>query len=393
MKVWDPHTKKQTRRSTKCTTIRDARKVVESWRREELERVVDPEAAEVREAKREREDRTFWPACEEWLDSKEGAVSAKYYETLTQRARKFWRPYFGSKTLESIDPPLIRKYLKRRKTGTVDRSTKEPRPTSDVTVNEDLKALRLFFKFCVRERWMTWNPALDVDRYKGVPNRKGRYLEADEVEALLRACREASKKTVSAKRNTGGKAGGKTTIDEREFEQTFAPPAYLHPLVVTAMFSGFRRRTLLSLEWEHIDLKRRRWSVPSEIVKTKEDLRVPALPEVVEELTRYRAELAGRDDATTRLRPDAAIFGLEADSDIKRAFRTAVTRSGVDVTFHDLRRHFTNELRHRGVPEAVAHELTGHKSAEVVRQSYQQVGYDEMKNALYPGGNRPASER
>ncbi len=372
-----------TRRSTKATNLRDAKTVVESWRSQETKRTTDPVAAEKEETERRATARTFWQACKEWLATKDGVVSDKYFEVLEQRADAFWKAKLGSKSLGSIDAGVLRAYLKKRKTGTLDPTNKEPRPVSVTTVNDDLKALRLFFKFCIRSGWLMKNPATEVDPLRGTPKRKGRYLTPEEEARLLRACSVSDPQTVKAKRNTGGRAGGSSTTKKKSFKQRAHVPPYLAPLVRVGLYTGFRRRTLLSLEWRHIDLKERRWRVPAEIVKTSEDLDIPALDEAVEALVEHREKLGKDDDATKRLRPKSLIFGLDPDSDIKRSFRSAVKRAKLDgLSFHDLRRSFTNMLRRRGVPIDVAMALSGHRNLEVLMQSYRDVGFDEARKAL-----------
>jgi integrase len=226
------------------------------------------------------------------------------------------------------------------------------------------------------------SPVLGVERYQGEIRRRVHFLSSAEEEALIRACSEPCEIEMQAKRNLGGRRGGKVSKRKRQFKVTYTPPRYLRPLIVAAIRSGLRRRTLLSVRWRDVDLETGVWDIPGEFLKTATPYRQPMAPSVVEELKSWRAHLL-KKEGTARVLPAEPIFGFAPSSSFKKAFQTAVARAGLEeLTFHGLRACFLNRLRERGVPIDAAVELTGHRSLDVVLRHYRAVPQDELKAAL-----------
>jgi integrase len=69
------------------------------------------------------------------------------------------------------------------------------------------------------------------------------------------------------------------------------PAQWWRSLLAVALNTGMRRRTLLSLEWAHVDFERRRAVLPAEIMKSRRPLIVPL------NVTAFQHLLAIRDDA------------------------------------------------------------------------------------------------
>jgi integrase len=152
--------------------------------------------------------------------------------------------------------------------------------------------------------------------------------------------------------------------------------------VATALRTGLRRRTLLSLRWQDADLKGGTWNIPGEAMKTARPYTQPIAPSVVAELTAYRRRLLEKKGATA-VKPGAPIFQLGAGATFKRAFKSAVERAGLKgLTFHGLRAAFLNRLRDRGIPIDVAAELTGHASLQVLMKHYREVPAAETRKAV-----------
>ena len=368
-----PNSKRQKWINLGVTTRKTAFEVVEKLRRDDALGLT---------ATDERKSVSFREAFEAWLCEKEGRVSESYYSTLKYRCEGYWLPFFGSMLVLEITRDTVNEYLNQRKSGALDLHSKKPKrkvkKKSAATMNTDLVALKAFFAYCRERGWTDFSPAEGIRKFSGEMKRRVRALTPEQEQALIEACRVGPKLAVSAKRN------GKNT----HFEQTSPPPSNLAPIVVVALNCGFRKRTLLSVEWRHVDLKNALWRIPAELMKTKEDYHAPVPQIVVSELRAYRRRLADEYEKkalspTQRLGPKATIFGLAEDSSVKKSFKTAAKRAGIQgITLHDCRRIYLNKLRERGVPLETTMALTAHRSIAVVMKYYREVPPSELAKAV-----------
>jgi integrase len=265
---------------------------------------------------------------------------------------------------------------------------------STASINSELALLHGLFNYCLEREWIDRSAVRGIKRYSGVMQRRVKSLTPEQEQALIAACRSGPKITVCAKRNAGGRRGGRTTKEAVTFEQEMPPPRYLAPLVVTALYGGFRKGTMVALRWKHIDFKSRRWRIPGELVKTSRDYEVPVADLVLEELKSYRDRLRQEClskalPATERLGPEARIFGLDDDALINKSFKSAAKRAGMpELRVHDCRRIYLNKLRQLGVSLETAMALTGHRSVATVLKHYREVPEADLEAAVNAVGAR-----
>lgn len=357
--TYDPESREQRWESTRCSSLPEAKRWIKARQREEIEG-----------PRRDPSSIPFPKALRRWLDSKLGTVNDRHWLNLSCRASKYWSKFFGKADLAEITRDQVREYLRRRREGTIPGSPS--RAMSVATVNNDLRAMRTFFKFCVDEGWIEKSPADNVKQISGAMKRRQRTLSPEEWSRLLEACREEYVVVGSGRRNAGGTVGGQTT-HETTWEQRYRPPTYLHPIVTIALYCGFRRRTILSLDWSHVDLRSRMWRIPGELVKTQRDIQAPIPSSVVSSLLDYCPEPPS----------NGPIFGLSPTSSITKSFQAACERAGLrGFTFHGCRGAFLNRLRSLQIDLDVAMSLTGHMDVETVMRHYRQVSVEEQKVAL-----------
>ncbi|MEM7260728.1 MAG: tyrosine-type recombinase/integrase [Planctomycetota bacterium] len=371
-RVYDDTTRKANWRSTGVRSLEAARAVIRQWEHDE---VLGPERAA--EERALRVGVAFHDAYEAWIASKQATTSPKNVATLRGHG-KFWLAAFGDMPLAEIDRAVFERYRTKRRAGTLipealiasDRKPRKPRAVSITTMNNDRRRLSNFFEYCIDEEWVSRNPIARTKPISGEPTRHGVALSEDEERRLVACCRSGVSKQVHR--------------NGRAHSQSWPSPDYLAPLVVVALRTGLRRRTLQSLRWKDVDLEAGMLTVPGEFVKTGHDLRRPLSRDVGEGLSAYRASLAGGENATRRLASGARIFGLDPESDSAyRPFKNAARRAGLpDLTFHDLRRVFLNALRSAGVDLDVATFLTGHADLRTVEKHYRLVGDDEARAAI-----------
>lgn len=202
----------------------------------------------------------------------------------------------------------------------------------------------LLFQICDfgrRKGWCRSNPCEDVERPEVEAERDIRFLDAEELEALLRAV------------DVGAEPFGATD----------------RVLFLTAAMTGLRQGELLALRWRDIDWKASRvrvrrnyvrghWGTP----KSKRGTRsVPLIDRVAGELDRHFKASAYQDD-------DALVFCHPQTGDVLdhsglvRRFKAALKAAGVrPVRFHDLRHTFGTRMATR-VPMRTLQEWMGHRS-------------------------------
>ncbi len=180
------------------------------------------------------------------------------------------------------------------------------------TVNRALAVLKHFFFCCIKWKYVEDNPVCSVKMYK-VDNARQRFLELNEIEALLSAC-----------------------------DNCDAKAKYLKSIVLIALNTGMRRGEIMTLKWENIDIPRK--IIYTGITKNGE-----------KQTKQMNEELVGVFKSLTPLRAqgdkyffNTYIFTNKEGKqiiDIKKSFKSALKRAGLTgVTFHTLRHTFASHL-------------------------------------------------
>ena len=203
---------------------------------------------------------------------------------------------------------------------------------SPATGNRYLATLKHMFTKAVEWEMVEEEAAKRVQRVKHLEenNRRLRYLSERESQNLIDACNPCL------------------------YPKHLKPPNYLMPIVVCALNTGMRKEEILSLEWErNIDLVH--GFILLENTKNGERREIPinqTLRDTLQNLIR-------------RLGSPYVFINEEGKrlKEIKRAFHTALRRSGIkSFTFHDLRHTFASQLVMKGADLTTVKELLGHKT-------------------------------
>ena len=239
--------------------------------------------------------------------------------------------YFGDKLLRDITPAMVEAY---RRVRLAEPSGRTPHTlTAPATVNREIACFKTVFNKAIANGKAEANPAAKVKMLKE-NNERDRILSPDEYVRLLAAC-----------------------------------PAHVRPVVKVAYLTGMRQGEILSLTWGQIDLKEGMISLRAADTKTREGRVVPLAPELVEMLR-----------AMPRGLPQAPVFTYQGRgvSEIRRAFRRAVKKSGIeDFTFHDLRHTAINNWRQAGHDYFRIMAVSGHKTMSVFKR-YNTVTLEEV---------------
>ncbi len=239
-------------------------------------------------------------------------------------------PHFGARAIDRIGRSEVKGYIAAKA-----REGKSPK----TTLNQ-LGLLHSIFDYAEREGWASSNPCRLVDKPRpGDGDAEVRYLEAAELEALLRATPD-------------------TPVGLTD-----------HALYLTAAMTGLRQGELIALRWMDVDWTAARVRVRRSYVrgefgspKSKRASRaVPLADRVAGELERHyqRSAFQGDDDLVFA---HPVVGGPLERSRLLKRYKATLKRAGVrEVRFHDLRHTFGTRMAAAGVPMRTLQEWMGHR--------------------------------
>jgi integrase len=219
------------------------------------------------------------------------------------------KTYFGANTvLADITSARISGWKEHRLAAVCQRTK---RPYSAAAVNRPLAALRHLLRLA-HDEWELLDGVPRI-RMEKEPQGRIRWLEPNEEQRLLEACRASRTK-------------------------------HLANLVTVAMESGLRKGELLGLTWDRVDLSR--GVLRLEITKSGKRREVPMRQAVYDVLASLPAPREGR---------------VWRSGNIRTAFENAVAEAKLDdLHFHDLRHHFASWFVMRGGSLSALKEILGH---------------------------------
>jgi integrase len=216
--------------------------------------------------------------------------------------------FFGGLLLYQINTPLVAEYQDERLDG-----------VAEATVYQELSLLRRMFNVARRRwKWLKENPVSDGDLSFSIGNKNAR-------DRWL------------------------TVEDEQRLLLNATNPAWLKPLLITALHTGMRRGELLALTWKDIDFRQR--LVRVEKSKNGEKRSIPMSKTVHDTLKAMKVRnISGQ------------VFEISIRS-LREAYSKALEKAEIrDFHFHDLRHTFATRLVQNGVDLYRVKELLGHKT-------------------------------
>lgn len=253
---------------------------------------------------------------------------------------KWWRDQLGEYRLFDITNSKIAA-CKRELMNTHVKKNNVERTNllSDATVNRYLAALSHVFTYAINEwSWCESNPVFKVSRLPE-PRGRTRFLSDDEVIdgvlikgekiRLLEVCRESHN-------------------------------PYLYIIVMLAISTGMRSDEIMSLQWQHVDLKQGQIT----LFKTKNgEIRVVPLTGPAFKLVKGMTQGIGK----TLLFPSKR--NPEKPTSIRNQFAKALTDADIeDFKFHDLRHTAASYLAMNGASLHEIAEILGHKTLAMVQR-------------------------
>ena len=307
---------------------------------------------------RKKGHQLFGAAVDEWLaDLRLARRAAKTLVDYNCQAG-FWKQAFGKKAVSEIGTDDVREFFRRRESGELGAK----RPGARL-LNLNRTILRAFFRWAADEdrQYCQGDPTRFLKQPWQEEEKEPRVLDADEVAALLRACREPyTVKTVRRR------------IRPYVAEQEHLPPPHLYPLVAAGLLTMLRYSNLAQLTWGQVDLDELKITIPPGQTKRRREIEVPIstkLETILRELGPGCSE--------------GAVFG-QALGSIRKSFQAAVRRARIKgrVTFHTLRKTASNHLQ-RGqlVPDETTQKFGSWQDLSVMKRHYRAVDDDELREA------------
>lgn len=238
-------------------------------------------------------------------------------------------PYFGGKALDAIMPEDVEAFMVA--SGASGSSVK--------TTGNAVSLLHGIFEHAIRRGWLHANPVKRVEKPKADASSEIRFLETEEVEALLR----------------------------HELDDDLG--RVLRVMYLTAATTGMRQGELVALRWMDVDwlarkVRVRRSYVRGEMTTPKSrrgSRAVPLATRTAAELERLsRDSVWAGDEDLVFAHPHTG--GPIDRSRLLKRYKATLKRAGVrEVRFHDLRHTFGTHMAAQGMEMRALQELMGHR--------------------------------
>ncbi len=252
----------------------------------------------------------------------------------------WWRERIGYYLLAEITPALIVECRDELLSGLTPTGTQR----SNATVVRYMAALSHAFTIAVNEwEWISDNP---LNKVKKPTEARGRvrFLDDDERERFLIACKESPNKT-------------------------------LYLCVMLALSTGMRQGELMGLKWQDVNLKD--GFVILHETKNGERRRVP-ITGLALSLLKEHAKIKRIDTPLLFPSPSKPQQPIE----LRKAFLNTLERAGIDdFHWHDLRHCTASYLAMNGASLAEIAEILGHKTLQMVKR-YSHLSDGHVSNVV-----------
>jgi excisionase family DNA binding protein len=254
-------------------------------------------------------------------------LASMYLENYAKVQKRSWRtdlcylnahlsPFFGDSLLSVISQLAVEKYISRRISDGVQKST----------INRELACLKKMLNKAIDWGYLDENPVRKVKFFSEKDNLKERVLTPEEETKLLDSC-----------------------------------PECLGIIVLTAIHTGMRRAEILNLKWEDVNLEKKEIKVRK--TKSGSIRTIPINETLYSMLSRLKKKKSSPGYLFNNPRTGQPF------KDVKKAFKGACERAGVEgLRFHDLRHTFASRLVENGADLITVKDLLGHFSVRITER-------------------------
>ena len=253
----------------------------------------------------------------------------------------WWKSQLGTHRLQDISSPLISECKARLQKG----YTRNGTPRSAATVNRYLAAISHAYSVARKEwNWVDSNPILNVRRLKE-PRGRVRFLDDQERQRLLNACKESRS-------------------------------PFLSSIVVLALSTGMRRGEILGLRWRDVDLCNKRIVIQE--TKNGERRALPLVGNLLQLIEKLKINASGSKDDYIFHSPESRTKRCS----IRTTWEFAIKRAEIEnFRFHDLRHSTASYLAMNGASLLEIADILGHKTLQMVKR-YSHLSEDHKADVL-----------
>lgn len=242
----------------------------------------------------------------------------------------WWKAELGYCILADLTKAMITEKIEVLTTRTFRYKDGSEKPISPARVNRYTAALSHACTIAVNEwDWLEHHPLEKIGRKKE-PRGRVRFLDDQERDKLLEACRQSQSN-------------------------------FLYPVVILAISTGARQGEILKLRWKDVDMQR--GVITLHDTKNKERRTLALVGHAMDVIREYRK--------VRRIDTDLVFPASNGEKpvDIRESWLNALERAGIkDFRFHDLRHTAASYLAMNGASLAAIAEILGHKTLAMVKR-------------------------
>ncbi len=207
--------------------------------------------------------------------------------------------------------------------------------------NRVLERTRTIFNKAIEWGWEGYNPTNGIKKFKEY--KRDRFIQPEELSKFFRALEKES------------------NITARDY-------------ILISLFTGARKRNVLSMRWNEIDWYREIWKIPES--KNGEAIVIPLIPQAIT-ILKWRYNETNTDWVFPS---GTSITGHFTDP--KKAWKRILSRAGIkDLRIHDIRRTLGSYQAITGASLSIIGKSLGHKSPEAT-QIYARLHNDPVRNSI-----------
>jgi integrase len=166
-------------------------------------------------------------------------------------------------------------------------------------------------------------------------------------------------------------------------------PAELSDFTLFGWLTGMRKGEIASLRWE--DVVGNELRLRAENSKNGEERVIPFEGEIADVIERRKKARQFKVKDVVMISPLIFHRNGEPICEFRKSWKTACRLAGVRRLFHDLRRSAARNMLNAGVPQAIAMQITGHKTDSMFRR-YAIVAPNDVRTALRMTQEHTANE-
>jgi len=231
-----------------------------------------------------------------------------------------------------------------------------------------LRHLKVFFNWLVQEDYIESNPCDDIKLPKTRDNLVDKIIEEEDLNEIFKKFRQYQLKHKKAR-----------AIQSHEQMQL-----WFKPLITLAFYTGLRRKEIIQLRWEHVNLDHRFLRVTD--TKNGSERTVPIFDPVYWRLTAWKKLNGNPQKGLVFPSPKSNVkieIGLTGNT-VSKAFKYYATKEAKlkeTINFHGLRHSCATFLLRKGFNVIEVKNMLGHKSLEVTNKYVHLVANDLLTTA------------